>query len=151
MGPPRFEFERTRALLLPVLFCTALVVACSSIADSHPAANVPTEQDFDAFMKRDLRAYFSQNVGRTVQVEYSFLRLGPTQTGVSYPKYYVWVVVKDTLSGPTQLEGAARVAAVDRIRFDVTDFLSKTEIILNPETIQSVFPASVCNEIKKRL
>jgi hypothetical protein len=133
------------------LLCSVLVVGCNSIADSHVAGNVPAKQDFDSFMKRDLRAYFAQRLGRTVEVQYSLLRLGATQTGVSYPKYYVWAIVQSDGAGPAQLEGAARVAAVDQNRFDVTDFVPKGEIILHPETIQSIFPAPVCDEIRKRL
>jgi hypothetical protein len=138
------------ALWIAVL-CSVPVVGCNSTADSHLAANVPAAQDFDSFMKRDLQAYFAQRLGRTVDVQYSLLRLGPTQTGVSYPKYYVWAIVESDGGGPTLLEGAARVAAVDQVKFDVTDFVPKAEIILHPETIQSIFPVPVCDEIKKRL
>jgi hypothetical protein len=134
-----------------VLLCLVPVAGCNSIADSHLAANVPAEQDFGTFMKRDLQAYFAQRLARTVEVEYSLLRLGPTQTGVSYPKYYVWAIVRSGEGGPMELEGAARVAAVDQTRFDVTDFVPKAEIILHPEAIQSIFPAPVCDEIRKRL
>jgi hypothetical protein len=139
-----------RAVVLWLALLSSVpVVGCNSIADSHLAANVPAEQDFDSFMKRDLQAYFSARLGRTVEVQYSLLRLGATQTGIAYPKYYVWAIVES--DGAAQLEGAARVAAVDQARFDVTDFVPKAEILLHPEAIQSIFPAPVCDEIKKRL
>jgi hypothetical protein len=79
---------------------------------------------FNEYLKRDLKGYFCAE-SKVCEVEYELLRDGPTQTGISYPKYYVWVRCfrKNTLR-----EGAARVAAVEQTRFDVTNFLSRDEI-----------------------
>jgi len=49
------------------------------------------------------------------------LRDGPTQSGVSYPKFYLWVRVAGGKSVDDR--GAVRVVAVKRKRFDVTDFM----------------------------
>ena len=60
----------------------------SGIAESHINANVPRSQDFDAYMKRDLASFLCKGA-HECRVEYQMLREGPTQTGISYPKFYV--------------------------------------------------------------
>src|SRR5258706_5549076 len=63
---------------------------------SHIEANVPLPGDFNRLLRRDLGAYFSKQRGRkAVQVDFEMLRDGPTQSGVSYPKFYLWVRVGD--------------------------------------------------------
>lgn len=58
-----------------------------SIADSHIQANVPSEKDFDNFLKRDLAAYFKDDLKKDVTVEYELLRNAPTQSGIAFPKF----------------------------------------------------------------
>jgi hypothetical protein len=119
------------------------------IQRSHIEANVPAPADFDRFLSRDLAAYVSTLRGKTLRTEYELLRDGPTQSGVSYPKFYVWVRVFD---GPTQVEeGAVRVAAVERQRFDVTDYVEQKAIREKPDMLYGVFPRPVAEKIKARL
>ena len=122
--------------------------ALEQVAQSHVDANVPPETDFDRFMRRDLAAYFGATADKPIEVAYELLRDGPTQTGVAYPKYYVWVVAS---TGEGEKRGAARVAAVERKEFQVTDFLSESDLRARPEAAYSVFPAPVCERIKARL
>ena len=93
----------------------------AAIAESHIKGNVPPQSRFDRYLRRDLTAYFTRSTGKKVTVQYEFLREGPTQTGIAYPKYYLWV----TVHTGTKLvdEGAARAAAIDRRRFEVTHYL----------------------------
>jgi hypothetical protein len=136
---------KIEALLLCVL-CTTL--ACrSQIADSHIEANVPKSARFDEYLKRDLKGYFCAE-SKDCAVEYELLREGPTQTGISYPKYYLWATCfrKSTV----EREGAVRVAAVEQKRFDVTDFLSREDIGKSPERVGLVFPAALADKIVQK-
>ncbi len=108
---------------------------------AHIAANVPVGDDFEAFLVRDLTAYFAEHFLPASVVTYELLRDGPTQSGVAYPKYYVWA--KATASDGTVLEGAARVAAIERTRFEVTDFVSRQQIVSQPDSLDQVVPAAL--------
>ncbi len=44
-----------------------------------------------------------------------------------------------------------RLAAIEKKYFDVTDFLSITEIKNNPEAIYKVFPRPVCDKIMAKI
>lgn len=117
------------------------------LAQSHIEGNAPAETDFDKLLKRDLTAYFTKSKGKGTSVTYLFLREGATQSGVSYPKYYLWVSIH---RNKKLIEtGAVRVAAIDQEYFDITDYLSKSQILKNPKAIDSVFPAPVCIKIRQ--
>jgi hypothetical protein len=134
-------------LLLATGVCVIESACQSPLDQSHIDANVPDTKSFDTLMKRDLRAYFEKTLSTTgkVHVEYQLLRDGPTQTGISYPKFYVWATV---FRGARNLtEGAVRVAAVDRTQFTVTDFLSEDQIVAEPEKIKSIFPPALNEKI----
>ena len=100
-------------------------------------------------MERDLEAFFSERVKEPIKVTYEFLRDGPTQAGIAYPKFYVWVKVirADKLID----EGAVRLAAIEKKYFTVTDFLSIAEIKSNPRAISKIFPRPVCDKIMAKL
>lgn len=118
------------------------------IAASHIEANVPVGPDFRNFLVRDLQAYFAASTGKRVRAEYELLRDGPTQSGVAYPKYYAWVRV---FAGQTLLdEGAVRVAAIERVRFEVTHFLSKARIARDPQALESIVPKLLLPAIRER-
>jgi len=124
--------------------------AMQDIQRSHIEANVPNRDDFEKFMRRDLGAYFGQTRKRkAVPVEYELLRDGPTQSGVSYPKFYVWVRVAGGKSSEDR--GAVRVAAIEKTRFEVTDFVSEEMIRRDPESIFQMFPAQVCEKITAKV
>jgi len=120
----------------------------SDVARSHIEGNVPSDTDFDTTLRRDLTDYFRRSTQRSVKVEYELLRKGPTQSGVAYPKFYVWVKVV-VQSKPTE-QGAVRVAAIEKVRFEVTDFLSKAEIVRDPSAVSRVFPAALVPSIVER-
>ena len=103
------------------------------IQRSHVEGNVPPAEQFDAVLRRDLASYF-----KSQSISYELLREGPTQSGVSYPKYYLWV--RASLPNET-VAGAVRVAAIDKTRFEVFDFISSKQIQADPSQVQQVFPA----------
>ncbi|MPR33768.1 hypothetical protein [Salmonirosea aquatica] len=119
------------------------------IQESHIEANVPDESRFAAFMQRDLEEYFSDDYGKKVTVQWEFLREGATQSGVAYPKYYLWT--KIYVGEKFLNEGAVRVAAIEKTTFEVTNFVSIDEIKKKKQDIYLVFPAPVCEKIKAKI
>ena len=141
---------------LPLLI-VLLLVAPGTLAQSvsptlqqeHIEENVPAQDVFVSYLERDLLAYFKANVSaNAISVKATLLRQEATQSGVAYPKFYVWVQAL----GPKGLiaEGAARVAAIDRQEFDVTHFISSADILASPDTLTSVFPATLASPIMAR-
>jgi hypothetical protein len=125
--------------------CNEAQTPQSNVAQSHIEVNVPSGSDFDRFLTRDLAAYFAQTFGAETRVEYALLRRGPTQTGISYPKFYAWVRILGA-NGKTQ-EGAVRIEAIEQKHFEMTHFLSTQQIQANPEGVSEVFPAALVSEI----
>ena len=82
-------------------------------------------------------------------MEFELLRKGPTQSGMSYPKYYLWV--KGFEGDKKVIEGAVRVAAIDRKEFSVTDFCTPQELRSDPDLASRVFPAVLVPGIKEHL
>jgi len=117
--------------------------AVSETQNSYINGDVPDSSHFDFFLKRDLEKHFNGIV------KVDFLRKGPTQSGVSYPKYYLWVKVYQV--DKLIKEGAVRVEAIDKKRFEVTDFVSIEEIRNKSKDIYVIFPTLVCEKIKSRL
>ena len=139
-------------LCVAVIFSSFISLAQSvidEIAESHIRANVPDSSDFSTFMTRDLEAYFAKTEGRSTDISYEMLRNSPTQTGIAYPKFYLWV--KAVYGDKTINEGAARVAAIEKRRFEITHFLSIKDIKADPEKLYLVFPRPVCERIMERL
>lgn len=139
-----------RKLTLVVLaFAAPLAEGCGSddllapSQASHIEQNVPVEADFDRLLRRDLSAYFGGAV-----VEYDLLRDGPTQSGVAYPKYYAWVRVLD--DGRLADEGAIKIAAIDGVRFEVTDYLPRAAIQSDPDSAGAIFPSALLPAIQSR-
>ena len=134
--------------------CTALLISAPtaqaqpSIQQSHIEGNVPDEGKFSQLLTRDLLLYFKANdAPKATAVEYRLLRDEPTQSGVSYPKYYAWVQV--WAGGERVAEGAVRLAAIGRTRFEITDFVAKARAKNNTTQLESVFPRALVPSILK--
>jgi hypothetical protein len=116
----------------------------------HIEANVPAPADFNQLLRRDLVGYFEQARSKKgVAVQFELLRDGPTQSGVAYPKFYAWVTVDGGESAEDR--GAVRVAAIEKKRFEVTDFVSELQIQNDLTSIEAVFPAQVCERIRDKV
>lgn len=112
------------------------------LQSSYIEGNVPPPESFEPFLRRDLLTFFNTSGTSTVtRVEFKLLRDAPTQSGVAYPKYYLWVKV--FAGSVLQQEGVVRIAAIERKSFEVTDFISKTQVQLEPAKVGSVFPAAL--------
>ena len=131
---------------------TAAVVSLGvSCAAPERGADTPAWEHarLDSAMRRDLSAYFAKRDNSPVQLSFAYLRQGPTITGVAYPRYYLWVTARDS-DGRLLSDGAARVAEIDSI-VEVTHFLPRAYIVQQPGSLDSVFPAPVVAEIRKRM
>src|SRR4051794_8753623 len=70
------------------------LVVVFAIGNSHIEGNVPKPEHFHQYLGRDLRTYFCADRPQC-SVRYELLRNGPTQSGVSYPKFYLWVTITE--------------------------------------------------------
>ena len=151
---------KAHCLAVALLLLGAAPVAAQSVSNaeaermiaepqaSHIEANVPDESRFSRLLERDLNAYFETKGVRNPGSRFELLRQGPTQSGVAYPKFYLWVRVS---SGPNHVAaGAVRVAAVQGEGFEVTDFLTAEEIREAPNRVGSIFPAPLVGAIYER-
>ena len=119
------------------------------IAESHIRSNVPDSSDFNTLMVHDLESYFGNREASPIHVSYEMLRIGSTQTGVAYPKFYLWINV--TEGNKAINEGAGRVEAIEKQRFEVTHFLSVNDLRTDPEGLYKIFPKPVCDKIKTKI
>ena len=134
----------SRKQLLASLLLLLSIAFPLSAQNSPVDGNVPDQTHFHRYLERDLRAYF-----QTDSLEYELLRNGPTQVGVSLPKYYLWVRAKDK-TGNVTAEGACRVAAIEKELFEVLQFLDKESISTDPEQVETIFPALLVPVIVER-
>jgi len=139
-------------LSLYVIFIILLVNPFISFAsdnaflNSHIKGNVPDESDFKTLLSRDLNNYFSNSLKKSINTEYVLLRDGPTQSGVAYPKYYLWVKCYNVDN--LIIEGAVRIAAIEKTHFEITNFVSLEDIRKGKININEIFPMPVCKVIR---
>jgi len=134
--------------ILIACFVAACCVSCSflSISGSYIDANVPDEKEFDRLLNHDIGEYVTDAHDKDVSVTVELLRKGPTQSGVALPKFYVWIVKQDA-NGAIMEEAAARIAAVEKKRFDVIQYYDRKRILAEPDLIKKVFPSDVYEKI----
>jgi hypothetical protein len=142
----RLASREMKNLLLPFLFVAVFLF--SACDNSHVTGNVPPKADFRPFLVRDLTTYFQRTYGKGITVEYELLRDGPTQVGLSYPKFYIWVTV--TKPDKSVVDGAARIAAVNKQEFDITTFIKRSDIIADPTQLTRVFPQALLEKIRTK-
>ena len=139
---------KSMKILAALLFiCSASVGHAQS--NSHIEGHVPAATDFTKFLARDAGDYLSKKEGQVLAAEFELLREAPTQSGVSYPKFYAWVRGVDDQK-KSVVEGAMRVAAIEKKRFEVTDFMAKAEILAAPDQVDGVFPRRLIPKIKEK-
>jgi|GEM_PF-4637543 hypothetical protein len=79
----------------------------------------------------------------------NFFAKGLPKPAFPIPSNYIWVKVRNSFGGLVS-EGAVRVAAIDQVRFEVTNFLAAQEIRADPTTVQQVFPRPLVESILSR-
>jgi hypothetical protein len=140
---------RVVTLVLAVsLICSSCNKGLGRLSEDHIRGNVPEQKAFDNLLHRDLTSFLKSQSKSVEHTEVTLLRNGPTQTGISFPKYYAWV--RGLSERGVVIEGAVRLAAVGRTHLDVTHFLSRQQILNDPESLMSVFPSALIPEIRRR-
>ena len=135
-----------------ILGMAAILMGCNplrDVADSHIDGNVPSQDSFLPILRRDLTAYFDSIGFNTDSIDFSPLRGGVTQTGIGFPKFYVWIRL--LAADSTVQEGAATVAAVQRQRFFVADYVPEALIRNGLVSLDTIFPKLVADSIRRKL
>lgn len=114
---------------------------------SHISANAPPDSSFSKILERDVRAYLAAHRLPSKKVTIEPLRRGATQSGVSYPKYYIWIRATD--AAQHHVEGAMRIAAIDRAKFEVTDFTPADTIRSDPASLAATYPSPIIPAIRQ--
>jgi hypothetical protein len=122
-------------------------LSMSELQESHVVANEPPETNFMALLQRDVRAYLAGRGLPSENLNIEALRKGATQSGVSLPKYYIWIRATDATGHV--VEGAMRVAAIEQIEFDITHFTPADSIRSDPSSLASIYPAALIPDIRK--
>lgn len=112
------------------------------VAADHIEANVPSEGEFDKLLRRDIQSHLKMAGIKGEIAKLELLRKGPTQSGVAYPKYYVWIELT-----PSKISGAVRLAAIEKTRFQVSHFVRSEEIAAGKVDIRTIFPPAVADRI----
>ena len=141
-------FERYRVANLIIIFIAVMLVGFDPVYQSQVNGNVPSAENFDHFLSRDLTAYFQKDKGATVTVRYELLRPYPTQLGVGSPKYYLWIKVYDGVKLIN--EGAVKVAAIEKIEFEILRFMPLQQIRTDPSQVDRLFPKALADDIRSR-
>jgi hypothetical protein len=119
----------------------------SELQESHIAANAPPEANFIALLQRDVRAYLAGHGLPSEILKIEALRQGATQSGVSLPKYYIWIRATDETGHIA--EGAMRVAAIEQVEFEITHFTPADSIRSDPSSLASIYPVALIPAIRK--
>jgi hypothetical protein len=146
MQRSRFLKCRISSSLLVVLAFASLN-NCSA-QNSHIEANIPPQEIFQETLERDCLSHLLGLGYRGDRIEVELLRTGPTQSGMSFPKYYVWIALRK--SDAVVTTGAARLAAVNGQRFEVTEYMPAEQVRENPTRLSAVFPAALVEYIRAR-
>lgn len=103
---------------------------------------------FNDSLQEYLNEQFQSNYEGNISVQFEFLREEATQTGNAYPKYYLWVIILDN----AQLidEGAIRLALLDQNTFEITHYITKSQMKEDPTSLEMIFPKEVVEYIKQR-
>lgn len=133
---------------IPLLVCLSvqsqLLPDTSTIHDiqkNHIDANVPTAQKHELFIVDEIKRYFKLSKTDSVEIHSELLRDKRTQSGISYPKFYRWVMV--TKNKWPIISGAIRYALIEKKRAEITDFVDAHWILEDPSMSLNVFPSEV--------
>ena len=121
-------------------------------AAPEPAREITDHSEtspLDQRLEQGLSRYFRERERTQVHVEHHYLREGPTITGIAFPKYYLWVQVRDSDGSTLRTEGAVRVADLDSV-VQITHFVPRDTMRSDPTVLDSIFPALVIQTMQSR-
>ncbi len=114
------------------------------IQKSHIDANVPTAEKHERYIEAEIRRYFKLPQAEKFEIHSELLRNWPTQSGMSYPKFYRWVRI--TKNKQPLISGAIRYAVMEKKEAEILDFVDAHTILNDPSKSLKVFPAEVYKE-----
>lgn len=142
------------ALLLVFILLTSFIfyfTQTRSRTASQPniSPKVSQTEAFNDSLQEYLNEQFQSYYEGNISVQFEFLREEATQTGNAYPKYYLWVIIFDN----AQLidEGAIRLALLDQNKFEITHYITKSQIKEDPTSLEMIYPKEVVEYIKQKL
>lgn len=115
------------------------------LINNFSLANVPSPQDFDRILQRDLDKQMSHKLGKPVRVSYRLLNQTPTKTNSTIPNFYCWVKMFD--DDKSIEDGAVRVVAAQKRFFFITDYLRSSDIEKDPMWVFEIFPESLRDDV----
>lgn len=111
------------------------------IQKSHIDANLPPIEKHEMLIKDEIRRYLKLSKTEKLKIESELLRTQPTQSGISYPKFYRWVkVIKN--KWPI-IAGAIRYSLIEKKKAEISDFVDSHFILNDPSISLKVFPPEV--------
>jgi hypothetical protein len=140
----------TKLLLLITFLFTVLPATAwaqnddpmAALRQGHIDANIPDQKDFDRILNGDITKYVTDKADKNITVKVELLRIGPSQSGVALPKYYIWIEKRNS-KGVLMEEAAARIAAINRDHFDVIQYYDRRRLETETDLVSKVFPQDV--------
>lgn len=132
---------RSTILLIIISVVVLHAPSCSDRTDASSGGNPASGNVIEKNFEKALENYFHTLTKKEISVEYEMLRFGGTETGIAFPKFYAWVIVRQ--GGSILTLGAVRVAKIDDNEFEITHFLTRSEVRENPDKVFQIFPRPV--------
>jgi len=110
---------------------------------------IPDEKTFEPLLIRVLSSYFEDDRFKNLQFRYMLLADHPFQSGIAFPKYYLWIEKYDGSRFIGQ--GVMEIAAIDQTRLGVIEFTSKKDLETDREWIKQHYPPEVCQSIFQQI
>ena len=107
------------------------------------------KDDFSKSLINEASAYLTKKESQKISAEIELLRKAPTQSGIAYPKYYIWVRGVNP-ENKTITEGAMRLAEIENSNFKITDFVTRDSIISDPLQLDMIFPKALVPLIRQK-
>jgi hypothetical protein len=123
--------------------------AIRSSQNENVLEGVPDNKTFGPLLIHVLTSCFEDDRFKDLQFKYTFLADHPFQSGIAFPKYYLWVEKYDG-SHPIG-RGVIEVAAIDQTRLGVVEFVSKKDLATDLEWIKRHYPPEVCKSILQKI
>jgi hypothetical protein len=127
--------------LLVLLFGTGGCRSLAAIYSSLGSNDVSPEQS--AGLKKALEQRFQHRLDQSTVLEFELLRGTGTTTGISFPKYYVWIKLNS--QGQDVEQGIVRLAEVDTAQYEVTDYFSSADIKRAQHKVYETFPRDIAD------
>ena len=139
-------------LLVGMGFVWYVYFSLGDISESHVEENLPNNDVFEQYLLRDISAYFTERYNGNIEVSYELLRGTGDQAGLGVPKFYLWVVITDSVTNEEIDKGTVRVGANNKESFTVMNYLSVEDIKQKPDGLSDAFfPSDIIGIVKSKI